>query len=160
MYLKLDKISEAMIIISHWKKCSEISESKMLAAKGLPLIQKLYKMWNYQTIIASPVSWNYNLDNVTSFLKEKLSMCKLHDTNYKLTRSVMIIVLAMIFLLSLHILNFLRLSLPLRPRKINLLLPGWVFSKISFPSRKGEGARGGGRWGGGGVDIPGFRFKY
>ena len=142
MHLKLDKISKAMIIISHWKKCSEVSESKRLAAKGLSLIQKLYKMWNCQTIIAGPVSCSYNLDNVTSFLKEKLWMCKLPDTNYKLTRSVMIIVLAIIFLLSLHILNFLRLSSPLRQGKINLLLPGWVFSKISSPSRKGEGAGG------------------
>ena len=71
MYLKLDKISEAMIIISHWKKCSEVSESKRLAAKGLSLIQKVYKMWNCQTIIASLVSCSYNLDNVTSFPKEK-----------------------------------------------------------------------------------------
>ena len=128
MYIKLDKISEAMIIISHWKKCSEISKSKRLAAKGLSLIQKIYKMWNRQTI-ASPVSCSYNLDNVTSFPKEKLWMCKLPDTNYKVTRSVMIIVLAMIFLLSFHILNFLRLSSPLRQRKISLPLPGWVFSK-------------------------------
>ena len=128
MYIKLDKISEAMIIISHWKKCSEISKSKRLAAKGLSLIQKIYKMWKRQTI-ASPVSCSYNLDNVTSFPKEKLWMCKLPDTNYKLTRSVMIIVLAMIFLLSFHILNFLRLSSPLRQRKISLPLPGWVFSK-------------------------------
>ena len=139
MYLKLDKISEAMIILSHRKNCSVVSESKRFAAKGLSLIQKIYKMQNCQIKIASPVSCSYKLDNITSFPKEKLWMCKLPDTNYKLIRSVMIIVLAMIFLLSFHILNFLTLSSSLRQRKINLPLPGWVFSKISSPSKGGEG---------------------
>ena len=99
-------------------------------------------MQNCQIKIASLVSCSYKLDNITNFPKEKLWMCKLPDTNYKLIRSVMIIVLAMIFLLSFHILNFLRLSSSLRQRKINLPLPGWVFSKISSPSRKGEGGGG------------------
>ena len=61
-------------------------------------------------------------------------MCKLLDTNYKLTRSVLNIVLAMIFLLSFHILNFLRLSSPLRQRKINLTLPGCPFSNSLPPT--------------------------